>query len=116
VLNFTSGVFRSSCGFYVFGIRGFIRSYSLFTTLTKKDVQSQCCDEDHSPRSFFYFQTLKTFEKIHDIVTLDKGCKSDLIFWSQLCDYWNGISFLYEENIEIIPIQRDMCWIEFSGA
>lgn len=29
-----------------------------------------------------------------DTVVLDDGCRSDLRFWSLLCDGWNGISFI----------------------
>lgn len=42
----------------------------------------------------------KTANNLHDNITLDAGCRSDLRFWSRLCDNWNGISFFYNDQIE----------------
>lgn len=42
----------------------------------------------------------KTVEKLHDLVFIDEGCRSDLGFWSLLCDKWNGISFFYNDHTE----------------
>lgn len=42
----------------------------------------------------------KSVEKLHDHVKLDYGCRSELRFWSYLCDNWNGISFLYNDEQE----------------
>lgn len=39
----------------------------------------------------------KTASALHDRVALDDGCRSDLRFWSSLCDSWNGISFFYND-------------------
>uniref|UniRef100_A0AAV2J0Y7 Uncharacterized protein n=1 Tax=Knipowitschia caucasica TaxID=637954 RepID=A0AAV2J0Y7_KNICA len=36
---------------------------------------------------------------LHDTVTLDDGCRSDLDFWSRLLDRWNGVSFFYDNII-----------------
>lgn len=42
----------------------------------------------------------KSVEKLHDTVTLDEGCRSELRFWSLLLEKWNGISFFYNDNTE----------------
>lgn len=42
----------------------------------------------------------KSVKKLHDMVKLDAGCRSELRFWSILLDEWNGISFFYNENLE----------------
>ena len=34
---------------------------------------------------------------LHDSISLDSGCHSDLAFWSKLLNDWNGISFFYNE-------------------
>ncbi|XP_041922810.1 uncharacterized protein LOC121686960 [Alosa sapidissima] len=36
-------------------------------------------------------------EKLSDLVQIDEGSRSDLRFWSQLLNNWNGISFFYNE-------------------
>ncbi len=35
----------------------------------------------------------KTVEKLRNSIKLDSGCKSELHFWSLLCEGWNGIIF-----------------------
>lgn len=42
----------------------------------------------------------KSVRNLHDHVKLDYGCRSELRFWSYLCDNWNGISFFYNEEQE----------------
>ncbi|XP_037627458.1 uncharacterized protein LOC119489294 [Sebastes umbrosus] len=42
----------------------------------------------------------KTVKNLHDMVSLDAGCRSELRFWSLLCKEWNGISFFYNEILE----------------
>ena len=42
----------------------------------------------------------KSVEKLHDTVTLDEGCRTELRFWSLLLEKWNGISFFYNDNTE----------------
>ncbi|XP_034562822.1 uncharacterized protein LOC117829305 [Notolabrus celidotus] len=37
---------------------------------------------------------------LSDLVVLDEGCRSDLRFWSVLCNEWNGISFFYNDFVE----------------
>ncbi|XP_075935401.1 uncharacterized protein LOC142935139 [Anarhichas minor] len=37
--------------------------------------------------------------KLHDHVTLDKACKTELKLWHQFLSFWNGISFFYDEHI-----------------
>lgn len=37
---------------------------------------------------------------LSDTVHLNEGCLSDLRFWSQLLNSWNGISFFYNDNPE----------------
>ncbi|XP_075336600.1 uncharacterized protein LOC142397143 [Odontesthes bonariensis] len=34
-----------------------------------------------------------------DRVSLDDGCRSDLVFWSKLLSEWNGISFFYDDVV-----------------
>ncbi|XP_018549880.1 uncharacterized protein LOC108895509 [Lates calcarifer] len=36
---------------------------------------------------------------LHDLVSLDEGCRSDLKFWAALLDQWNGISFFYDDIV-----------------
>ena len=36
---------------------------------------------------------------LHDQISLDEGCRSDLKFWSLLLDQWNGISFFYDDIV-----------------
>ncbi|XP_074522596.1 uncharacterized protein LOC141787817, partial [Halichoeres trimaculatus] len=36
---------------------------------------------------------------LHDQLELDEGCRSDLKFWSELLDQWNGISFFYDDIV-----------------
>lgn len=36
---------------------------------------------------------------LHDQVSQDDGCRSDLSFWSKLLNIWNGISFFYDDDI-----------------
>ena len=36
---------------------------------------------------------------LHDQISLDEGCRSDLRFWSLLLDQWNGISFFYDDVV-----------------
>lgn len=36
---------------------------------------------------------------LHDVISLDEGCRSDLCFWSHLLNHWNGISFFYDELV-----------------
>lgn len=36
---------------------------------------------------------------LHDVLSLDDGCRSDLRFWSRLLDDWNGISFFYDDVV-----------------
>lgn len=89
-------------------IRGFIRTYSLLPTLTKRDLLSLLGHLNFAmriiPQGRSFISRLldlsKTVEKMQDTITLDEGCRSDLTFWSKLCDNWNGISFFYEEDIE----------------
>nr|XP_040033418.1 uncharacterized protein LOC120819784 [Gasterosteus aculeatus aculeatus] len=38
--------------------------------------------------------------RLHELVTLDHGCRSDLRFWSRLLDHWNGVTFFYNEIVE----------------
>ena len=35
---------------------------------------------------------------MHDVICVDEGCRSDLRFWSYLCDNWNGVSFFYDDR------------------
>ena len=42
----------------------------------------------------------KSVPHLRDSVVLDDGCRSDLRFWSVLCDRWNGISFFYHDSVE----------------
>ena len=42
----------------------------------------------------------KSVLHLRDNVLLDDGCRSDLRFWSVLCDRWNGISFFYHNSVE----------------
>ncbi|GAA6097672.1 uncharacterized protein LOC119489294 [Tachysurus ichikawai] len=42
----------------------------------------------------------KSAENLHDSITLNAGCKSELHFWSLLCAGWNGISFFYNDAVE----------------
>ena len=37
----------------------------------------------------------KTSDELSGVLQLDEGSRSDLRFWSILCDHWNGISFFY---------------------
>ncbi|KAK9543266.1 hypothetical protein VZT92_001057 [Zoarces viviparus] len=38
--------------------------------------------------------------KLHDLVYLDEGCRSDLRFWARLLDNWNGITFFYDDLVK----------------
>ncbi len=42
----------------------------------------------------------KTVKNLHDTVTLDEGCRSELQFWSLLLEKWNGVSFFYNDDME----------------
>ncbi|XP_046891922.1 uncharacterized protein LOC124477894 [Hypomesus transpacificus] len=42
----------------------------------------------------------KSVPHLQDCVVLDDGCRSDLRFWSVLCEHWNGISFFYHDSLE----------------
>ncbi|XP_037622955.1 LOW QUALITY PROTEIN: uncharacterized protein LOC119486715 [Sebastes umbrosus] len=37
--------------------------------------------------------------QLHDLISLDEGCRSDLQFWSLLLDHWNGVTFFYDELV-----------------
>uniref|UniRef100_UPI0037E76AD8 uncharacterized protein n=1 Tax=Semicossyphus pulcher TaxID=241346 RepID=UPI0037E76AD8 len=36
---------------------------------------------------------------LHDVISLDEGCCSDLSFWSLLLEHWNGITFFYDDLV-----------------
>ena len=42
----------------------------------------------------------KSVVNLFDIVHLDEGSRSDLRFWSTLCNEWNGISFFHNDAVE----------------
>ncbi len=42
----------------------------------------------------------KSVKKLHDMVKLDAGYRSELWFWRILLSQWNGISFYHNENPE----------------
>ncbi len=42
----------------------------------------------------------KTVKNLHDMVSLDEGCRSELRFGSLLLEKWNGISFCYNDKLE----------------
>ncbi|XP_052398873.1 uncharacterized protein LOC127946375 [Carassius gibelio] len=89
-------------------IRGFIRTYSCSPTLTKRYLLSLLGHLNFAmriiPQGRSFISRLldlsKTVESMHATVTLDEGCRSDLKFWSKLCNNWNGISFFYDDEIE----------------
>ena len=37
--------------------------------------------------------------QLHDLISLDDGCCSDLRFWSHLLECWNGVSFFYDDLV-----------------
>ena len=42
----------------------------------------------------------RSVKSLGDRVVLDEGCRSDLAFWSRLCDGWNGVSFFYNDGFD----------------
>ena len=42
----------------------------------------------------------KTVNNLHENINLDEGCRSDIRFWSLLCDNWNSISFFHNKEPE----------------
>lgn len=36
---------------------------------------------------------------LHDVISLNDGCHSDLKFWSCLLDQWNGATFFYDDLV-----------------
>ncbi|XP_077957070.1 uncharacterized protein LOC120819784 [Gasterosteus aculeatus] len=53
-------------------------------------------------RSFIsrLLDTASSVPRLHELVSLDDGWRSDLRFWSRLLDQWNGITFFYNEIVE----------------
>ncbi len=45
-------------------------------------------------------QRSKSVTSLHDLVSLDEGCRSNLCSWSLILNSWNGISFFYNESFE----------------
>ncbi len=89
-------------------IRESIRSMSAVTVLSKRDLLSLLGHLNFAMRiiphgrSFVsWLLTLaNSVKNLIDAVVLGDGCRSDLCFWSLLCDEWNGISFFYNDFVE----------------
>ncbi len=89
-------------------IRESIRSMSAATVLSKRDLLSLLGHLNFAmriiPHGHSFVSRLLTLansvKNLIDAVVLDDGCRSDLHFWSLLCNKWNGISFFYNDFVE----------------
>ena len=89
-------------------IRETMRNALQAVSLTKRELLSLLGHFNFAMRSIpqgrsFISRLLDLFKswiKLHDIVTLDTGCRSDFRFWSLLCDKWDGISFFFNDITE----------------
>ncbi|XP_034567346.1 uncharacterized protein LOC117832365 [Notolabrus celidotus] len=89
-------------------IRDAIRSLSASAVLSKRDLLSLLGHLNFAMRIIPHGRSFisrllvlaNSVQNLKDTVVLDEGCRSDLRFWSLLCDEWNGISFFYNDFVE----------------
>ena len=88
-------------------VRSIAASHSSAVTISKRQLLSLLGHLSFAirvipqGRSFIsrLLETASSVSHLHDRVSLDAGCRSDLRFWSHLLDHWNGVSFFYDELV-----------------
>lgn len=89
-------------------IRSFLESFSSLRCVTKRDMLSLLGHLNFAmsiiPQGRAFISRLLTMahsvQKLSDPIQLDDGCFSDIKFWTQLLNDWNGISFFYNDAFE----------------
>ncbi len=89
-------------------IREAIKSWSTAISISKRDLLSLLGHLNFAMRIIPHGRSFvsrlldlaNSVKDLKDTVVLDEGCRSDLRFWSLLCEEWNGISFFYNDFVE----------------
>lgn len=92
-------------------IREICASLSANSTMSKRDLLSLLGHFNFAMRiipqgrSFIsrLLDMAHSVPKLSDLITLDSGCHSDLRFWLELLNNWNGMSFFYNDFSESSP-------------
>lgn len=82
-------------------IRSFLESFSSIHSVSKRDMLSLLGHLNFAmsiiPQGRAFISRLLTLahsvQKLSDPIQIDDGCLSDIKFWTQLLNDWNGISF-----------------------
>ncbi|XP_053285407.1 uncharacterized protein LOC128446399 [Pleuronectes platessa] len=88
-------------------IREISRTYSDVNNFTKQQLLSLLGHLNFAMRvipqgrSFIsrLLDTASSVPNLHDKISLDEGCRSDLRFWSHLLDHWNGVTFFHDDLV-----------------
>ncbi|XP_034446701.1 uncharacterized protein LOC117764756 [Hippoglossus hippoglossus] len=88
-------------------IRDIAKTYRAVKNITKQQLLSLLGHLNFAMRvipqgrSFIsrLLDTATSIPNLHDEISLDEGCQSDLRFWSHLLDHWNGVTFFYEDLV-----------------
>ena len=88
-------------------IREISQSFSDASSITKQQLLSLLGHLNFAirviPQGRSFISRLLTLASsvpnLHDKITLDEGCRSDLRFWARLLESWNGVTFFYDDLI-----------------
>ncbi|XP_068584257.1 uncharacterized protein [Cebidichthys violaceus] len=83
------------------------QSYTTSEVVTKQDLLSLLGHLNYAmrvvPQGRSYISSLldlaSSVPNLHDVISLNEGCRSDLRFWSRLLRHWNGVTFFYDDVV-----------------
>ncbi|XP_037647425.1 uncharacterized protein LOC119501251, partial [Sebastes umbrosus] len=88
-------------------IRDITKSFCVSENITKQQLLSLLGHLNFAmrviPQGRFFISRLldmaHSVPQLHDLISLDEGCRSGLQFWSLLLDHWNCVTFFYDELV-----------------